>query len=248
MRLRRYLLAAAHAVGLSLALCACGAGSTAARISSPDQASSSLAIPGAPGYYTATGPAGRPFSVGQPWGAGCQPIRFTVEQSVPDEVYDQVVLVVAEARQAGLDVTLESRQFMWRPASLYYPAGVTQSDVQRLGIFAGSEAPPKRANGQDSRVNIGWDAALQPDGAHERLTSVQGHLHLVALGQPAEIRTTIRQIIAMTQGVRSSDASDSGVVPASAVDRFSAQDIAPMKIMSGCGEDATSVVSTVPFH
>jgi hypothetical protein len=65
---------------------------------------------GATGYSTFTGRvapiAARPRpSVGTP----CEPIRFTVEEPMPDWVYIQVAVVVGEARGDGIDVALETR-------------------------------------------------------------------------------------------------------------------------------------------
>ncbi|MGH9153716.1 MAG: hypothetical protein ACRD03_15245 [Acidimicrobiales bacterium] len=49
------------------------------------------------------------------------------------------------------------------------------------------------------------------------------------------LRTAIRQIVAFTQGVRRTNVPDSGIRRGSTLDRFSATDVAAMKLMSGCG-------------
>jgi len=62
-----------------------------------------LAIPGAHGYSTFKGPAGKPMAVGQPWRQLCEPIVFSVAKDVPQSVYDQIEHVVTEARDFGVD-------------------------------------------------------------------------------------------------------------------------------------------------
>jgi len=69
-----------------------------------------VAIPGAPGYRTFGGPHGKLLAVGRPWGRPCQPIRFAVDQNVPDWMYEQAAAVVAEARRDGIDAP-------WSPAA-----------------------------------------------------------------------------------------------------------------------------------
>ena len=78
-----------------------------------------LAVPGTPGYSTFSGPAGKPMAVGSPWGKPCQPVVLWVAKGVPDAVYDEVQQVVTEAREAGVDVTLENRRQYWFPPELY---------------------------------------------------------------------------------------------------------------------------------
>ena len=52
-------------------------------------------IPGADGYRRFGGPHGKLIAVGRPWGHACQPVRFSVEEHVPDWVYTQIAAVVA---------------------------------------------------------------------------------------------------------------------------------------------------------
>ena len=192
-------------------------------------------VAGAADYTTFTGPLGRPLPAGRPWGRVCQPIRFTVEQSVPDDIYTNLVAVVGAARKGGLDVTLEDRSFMWTPASLYYPPGTTSADVVRVPVFADSAPHPRLSNGQPERLRLGYDAKPDPDGRHEDLTSAQGQLRLAALnGDGQRERTALRQIVALTQGIDRARSSDSGLFTGTSRDGFSDADLAALRQMSGC--------------
>ena len=204
-------------------------------------------IAGSPGYSTFTGPAGKPFPVGRPWGKACQPIRFTVEEHVPDDVYAQIVSVVNEARADGLDVTMEDRSFMWNLDSLYYPPGTTSDDAQRVGIFVNNGSPFMSSDGQPAHVDLGWDATLDPDGRHEDLTSAQGTLQMAVLaGDVVGQRRAVRDLIALTLGVAASTQSDSDLRNGATRDSFSPADIAAMKHMSGCGDAPAAVVENTP--
>jgi hypothetical protein len=226
---RRRLLAWVLVVGLPLAVAVSG---WLVHRGNPD-----LAIPGAPGYSTFTGPHGKPLAAGRPWGEPCQPIRFTVEEHVPDWVYAQVAAVTDEARGDGIDVTLETRQFMWSPASLYYLNGQSPASTVRVAIFAHDESPPQLANGQPEHVNLGWDARLDPDGRHEDLTLAQGDLWMQVLdGHPQAVRRSMRQLVAMTQGIIRTSRQDSAIAEGTNIDHFTPADIAAMKRMSGCGQ------------
>jgi hypothetical protein len=206
-------------------------------------ASNARHIAGAAGYITFNGPTGKSFAVGRPFGKACQPIRFTVEEHVPDAVYAQVVSVVNEARTDGLDVTLEDRSFNWKPASLYYPAGTTSTDVQRVGIFVNNGPAPVLSNGQPEHVNLGYDASPDADGTHDDLVGPQGVLQMATLtGDAAGQRRAVRDIIALTQGISGSNRNDSGIGPGTTRDSFSPQDIAAMKTMSGCNNAPAAVV------
>jgi hypothetical protein len=196
-----------------------------------------LAIPGAPGYSTFTGPHGKPLAVGRPWGEPCQPIRFTVEERVPDWVYAQVAAVVSEARRDGIDVTLETRQFLWFPGSLYYLGAQSPASTVRVAIFAQDQAPPQLANGQPEHIDLGWDARLDSDGHHEDLTLAQGILWMQALNEsPHAVRRSIRQLVAMTQGVIHTTRQDSGIAEGTNIDHFTPADVSAMKRMSGCSQ------------
>ncbi|HZT66457.1 MAG TPA: hypothetical protein VFA11_11765 [Acidimicrobiales bacterium] len=200
------------------------------------QRQAELRIPGAPGYSTFGGPHGKPLAVGRPWGRPCQPVRFTVEQDVPDWVYNQVAAVVAEARADGIDVTVETRNFYWTPSSLYYPAGQTPETVVRVPVFSDDATPPRLRDGQPERILLGWDAAVDPDGTHEDVTSEQGVLHLAALnGDLPATRRAIRQLVALSQGIEASTSPESGIRQGSTQDRFTPADVNAMRTMSGCG-------------
>jgi hypothetical protein len=166
----------------------------------------------------------------------CQPVRFTVEAHVPGWIFGQAAAVVAEARQDGIDVTIETRSFMWNPASLYYAPGQTPNTTVRVPIFVKDGTPPRRHDGRREHINLGWDARLNDGGRHEALTHMQGILYTQSIGNdPQTARRSIRQLIAMTQGIIDADRSDSAIAQDTSIDRFSAADIAATKLMSGCG-------------
>jgi hypothetical protein len=194
----------------------------------------SRGIVGAPGYTTYGGPHGYPLGEGKPWGTPCQPLRFSVTSNIPTTDYDQIAAVVRSARADGIDVTIESRSFVWFPSQLY-PAGQTNATVKRIPIFASSASPPKLSNGHLERIGFGWDAAVSPDGRHEQLTDLQATLYLSQLeGHPDRLRIAIRQFIAFSQGVGGSSAADSGISRGTTRDSFSPADLHAMGLMSGC--------------
>jgi hypothetical protein len=194
-----------------------------------------FAIPGAAGYSTFAGPAGEPLAIGRPWGRPCQPVRLTVEAHVPDWIYAQVVAVVNEARQDGIDVTVENREFFWNSNSLYYAPGQSPVSTERVPVFADDGTPPTLNNGQPEHIDLGWNASLDPDGHNENLTSAQGTLFLQAIdGNPQVVRRSIRQLIALTEGILSTTQPGSAIADGNSTDHFTAADIAAMQQMSGC--------------
>jgi hypothetical protein len=202
----------------------------------PSSSGPGTPIEGAPGYAS---PGGGLYPVGRPWGRACQPIRLTVGEHVPDDFYLQVAGVVAEARRDGLNVTIEDRQFFWKPGALYYPPGTTIDDVRRVPVFSDNGKAPKLASGLTERVNIGWNTTRDSDGIHEDLIFVKGQFHLATMaGDPRTQRTTIRQLLAFTQGVGSTTIVKSGITRGTTTDYFSPADVAAMHLMSGCGPAA----------
>jgi hypothetical protein len=158
-----------------------------------------LAIPGAPGYATFTGPAGKPMAVGHPWGVPCQPIVFSVAKGVPGSVYDQIQRVVTEARGVGVDVTVETRGFIWFPPDLY-PRGLTNSDVKFVSVFANTESSPTVSGTHPEHIGFGWNARPASNGTHEVVTYLQATLYLKNIaGSVAVDRLATRQLIAFTR-------------------------------------------------
>jgi hypothetical protein len=193
------------------------------------------AIPGAPGYRRFGGPRGKLLPVGRPWGHPCQPIRFAVEAHVPDAAYSQIQAVVSEARRDGIDVTLETRTFRWLPSALYYVDGQSAATTVRVDIYAHDEAPPRHSDGTPLHINLRWNAQLDPDGRHEDLSLAEADLYMQTVaGNSALVRLSMRQLIAMTQGIIKSTRKDSGIPSTSTLDRFTHADVAAMKLMSGC--------------
>lgn len=205
----------------------------------------SLAIPGAPGYSTFTGPLGRPLPVGRPWGKTCQPVRFTVDEHVPQWAYEQIAATIAQARRDGIDVTVENRQFDWTPGSLYYVGGQSPASTVRVAIFADDGRAPLLSNGKPEHINLGWNARADPDGEHEDLTSAQGVLWMKTIdGNAQAVRLSTRYLIAMTQGIIDTSRQDSAIAEGSTIDQFTPTDIAAMKRMSGCGSAAEGAVAS----
>lgn len=204
-----------------------------------------LLIPGAPGYFTFTGPHGYPGPVGRPWGAPCKPVLFGVSAAVPNAMYSQIAAVIHEAREQGLDVAIESRQFKWRPNALFYRDGETRRTTEIVSIFA-DDGPVPDVTGykrpQDSQLS--WDTRVDADGRHEDLTNVQGTLWMrVVRRDPETLRRAIRQLIALTQGIGdATDPASSGIANWSPIDGFTPQDIAAMLKMSGCVASAPTSV------
>jgi hypothetical protein len=191
---------------------------------------------GTAGYSTFEGPHGYPMRVGAPWGHPCVPVVFNVEDSVPDKVYVELVRVVAEARAAGLNVTVETRQHTWRRDEVY-PPGVQDSDVAFVPVFADTDGGHLRSDGQPARDNVGWNATLEADGHHEHLTHLSETLHLATLGDdPLEYRRSLRKFVGWSHGISDSTHPDSALPlrDPERPDAFSAKDIEAMKTMSGC--------------
>jgi hypothetical protein len=143
--------------------------------------------------------------------------------------------LVREARHDGIDVALETRSFRWRPADLYYAPGQSAATTKRVPIFAHDGTPPRLSSGGPEHIEYGWDTRLDGDGSHEDFTYVQGVLHMQALGTSTKlVRRSIRELIALIQGIAGTGRHDSGIARDNTVDRFTTTDIAAMKQMSGC--------------
>ncbi len=199
-------------------------------------AGTSLTIPGAPGYTTFTGPDGEALPVGRPWGRSCRPIRFAFGKAVPGWVQTQATQVITAARTHGIDVTVERPNYTWSPSSLYYRPGQSWKTAAEVGIFTSNGLPPVLPNGQQEHIGFGWNARLDRDGHNEDLTSAQGILQMrVVSGHPQIVRRSIRQLIAMTQGILSTTRLASGIAQGTTTDHFTDADVAAMKLMSGCG-------------
>lgn len=196
--------------------------------------SHSRGIAGAPGYTTYGGPHGLPMAEGHPWGQPCQPVLFDVSSGVPDGDYQQIVSAVDAARAEGVDVAVETRNFMWNPSQLY-PPGQSLATVKVVAIFGNWNSPPHLGNGHLERIEFGWDAAVSSDGHHEHLTDLQATLWLSQVdGYPDRVRIATRQLIAFAQGIGGSTAAGSGVGRGTTEDRFSPADLHAMALMSGC--------------
>jgi hypothetical protein len=201
---------------------------------------SSLDIPDSPGYTTYTGPHGYPGPVGRPWGRACQPIVFVAQSNVPDSVYNQAVAVVHQARAQGIDVAIERRDFYWTPRVLYYRDGQNYKTAVFVHIWVDSRTPPILATGRPEHIQLGWDTRVDADGHNEDLTNVDGMLHMKVLADhPELIRRSIRQLIAMTQGVAGTGNPSSGIADRTTDDRFTPSDVAAMLYMSGCVKPRT---------
>jgi hypothetical protein len=190
------------------------------------------AIAGAPGYTTVGGPDGNPLAQGRPWGTVCKPIVFDVAHGVPASIYSQITQNVLAARAKGVDVAVENPQGYWYPAELY-PAGLTNADVQFVGVFADSGTPPLLTNGQPEHINFGWDARSL--GGADALTDLQATFYLQSLGNDSvKDRRAIRQMIAFAEGVGDSVAPHSGISNGTSADNLTSGDLRAIRLMSGC--------------
>jgi hypothetical protein len=107
-----------------------------------------------------------------------------------------------------------------------------------------NRAPRRLANGQLKPINLEWQTRLDRDGRHDDLTSVQAVLWMPTPGgDPRVVRRSMRQLIAMTQGVLSTDRPGSAIAHDSSSDHFTPADIAAMELMSGCGTASSSGVT-----
>jgi len=195
----------------------------------------STTIAGAPGYNTFTGPRGKALPVGRPWGRACQPIRFAADREVTPSAYTQIAAVVGEARRDGLDVTLANRSVGRSTGKLYYIEGQSAADTVQVPITESAGEPPRLSDGQLEHIRLGWDAKLDADPSHEDLTYAYGELWTKTVGDdPLALRRSVRQLIALTQGILGTSRSDSGIARNTSIDRFTRADIVAMDRMSGC--------------
>jgi len=68
-------------------------------------------------------------------------------------------------------------------------------------------------------LGVGWDAKVDADGRHEDLTGVDGDFWMQTLeGQPQAVRCSMRQLVAMTQGIVRTSRHDSGIALDSSID------------------------------
>lgn len=191
-------------------------------------------IPGAAGYFRYAGPRGDLLPVGRPWGTPCMPVRFTFEQTVPQELYVQASAVVAEARRHGINVALETRTFTWNAALLYFPPGVAPGDVPRVGIF-GDFVDREVEDGHRETIRLFWNASPDPNTDHENLESQDVKLHLpVLMGDDLAARQAFRKVVAFSQGIIRTTNDASGIAAGTAIDAFTTDDINAVRVMSGC--------------
>jgi len=199
-----------------------------------------LAISGAPGYTTVTGPAGLPLAEGMPWGRRCQPILFQADDTVPAQQVDLIQQAVESARALGIDVTFEDQNLGWSPSALY-PPGQTSSTVEVVQIAATTGTPPVLPDGHDEHINFAWGANVAPDGRHEVLSGLDATIYLATVqGDPQATERSVRQLIAFSQGVGASTAPDSSITTGNTADAYSSRDLAAMQRMSGCAFEPTS--------
>jgi hypothetical protein len=131
-------------------------------------------------------------------------------------------------------VTITTPQLDWYPNQLY-PEGQSNSTVKFVPIFPTTSTPGLAPDGHRENINIWWDASVSSDGRHEALTDVSGTLYLSAVqGNAQATGKSVRELVAMTQGVGNSTAPQSSITPGNEQTAYSARDIAAMQKMSGC--------------
>jgi hypothetical protein len=195
---------------------------------------------GVPGYYTYSGPHGKPIQFGAPFMQPCKPIVVLFENSVPNAPYQSFVDVVHEARAAGVNIRIAQRNRKLFPSDLD-PPGQPFTPVQTAEVFADQKAPIRLRSGGLQHFMLGYDAVLTGDGQHEYVSNPNILLHLSALGgDPTSFRKAALGFVGFTQGIAVSTVPGSAFTPdfASGADRFSAQDIRAMLTMSGCAAKA----------
>lgn len=194
-----------------------------------------LAIAGASGYFTFTGPLRYPAPVGRPWGQACKPVVLDFGADVTHSIYAQALQVVKAARRQGLDVTAEDRPHAWRHGALFYRPGQSAGSAAIVGVTSSTGTPPKLGGGKLEHIGLGWNMKVDADKQNEDLTAVQAKLWMQTLsGHPELLRRSIRQLIAWTQGIGRTTDGVSGISNTTTTDRFTAADIAAMMRMSGC--------------
>ncbi|MDE3132521.1 MAG: hypothetical protein KGL15_00480 [Acidobacteriota bacterium] len=194
-----------------------------------------LAITGAAGYFTFTGPHGFPAPVGRPWGAACKPVVLDFGAAATATVYAQALPVVQAARKQGLDVTAEDRPHAWLHGALFYRPGQSAGSAAIVDVTASGGTPPKLSGGKLEHIALSWNMKVDADKHNEDLTEVQAKLWMRTLsGHPELLRRSIRQLIAWTQGISRTTDGVSGISNITTTDRFTAADIAAMMRMSGC--------------
>lgn len=195
----------------------------------------STAIAGAPGYATMPGPDGHALPVGEPWGRPCAPVVLMLPRSISPWMQGQVDGVVSAARSSGVDVTVTAPEGLWNPQDLY-PSGLSDSSVEFVPLTL-SSGPPGTvpANGGVAHSELDWNTGEAPDLHHATITWLSEKLYTQAIGHDARAaRRAIRQVIAASQGVLSTTRTHSGIADGSRLDAFSTQDLAAMRVMSGC--------------
>ena len=197
-----------------------------------------LAISGAPGYTTVTGPAGLPLAEGMPWGRRCQPILFQVDDTVPAQQVDLIQQAVERARALGIDVTFEDQNLGWSPSALY-PPGQTSSTMEVVQIAATTETPPLlRTATSSTSTSRGAPTSHPTDGT--RCSPVWMRRSFAAVqGDPQATERSVRQLIAFSQGIGAST-PPVRASRAAIADAYSSKDLAAMQRMSGCTFEPTS--------
>jgi hypothetical protein len=209
---------------------------------------SPFAITGEPGYFAVAGKQSRAVALGRPWGVACQPIRFAVEASVPDWAYSQIAAVVAQARQQGIDVVLESRGGAWKHSALYYRDGQSAASSKQVTIVAGAGTGTTSVPMNQQAMQLSTDSRADRDGHKDDLSSITAAFHMQVVNHStATVRRSIRQLIAWTQGISETTDPVSGITQRSFTDSFTKSDLSAMLAMSGCeaGSSGTTTVTGI---
>ncbi len=202
-----------------------------------------LAVPGARGYYTFTGPQGLPATVGRPWGRACRPVVFSFRPQVPAWVRSQAEQVIDAARAQGIDVTFARSGGRSPARPLFYRDGQSSATVARVPITVATSTPPRLPNGAPQHSSIAWQMRTDHNRRTADLTWIVATLELRTLaGQPLSVRRSIRQLIAWTQGIGRTSLTASGIYQDTGTDHFTPADIAAMLDMSGCARPGTRVI------
>lgn len=205
---------------------------------------SGRSIPGAPGYTTYYGEHGEPIAVGHPWGTPCQPVRFDVADGVAPDLRAQISAVVSETRRNGINVTLNDGSIGLPTAPVYDPPGVMRYDLVDVWV-ATDEAPASRLpDGRPEQLR-GTYGSRRAGAGREIFSGMHGTIHLATVGaDPMLQRVAMRELVAMSQGVDSGPRGRTGMRTGTTLDSFSTEDVAAMRLMSGCGTQASAFLNT----
>jgi hypothetical protein len=186
------------------------------------------------GYSPLAGIHGRPMAATEPWGYQCAPILLRLDPAMPAAMSKQVKAVVDVARRAGLNIAAATAGAKPRAGALAAPA----SSWKVVPVDYSTATPPANDLGEPQGLGGTFSSGYHPfDPRFETM----GDWSLVVYGRTigdgaAESRRAARLMVARMTGIAGAVSPKSGITRflKSAVDRFTDDDLAAMRAMSGC--------------